>query len=74
MTNYTQEDLVKIRKAILELAAGARVVRVSLADKNIEYAQADLDKLEKLEIKINSELTASTRKGRIYKVKTSKGF
>jgi hypothetical protein len=58
---YTSTDLDNVRAARLALAQGTRKVRVTIADKTVEYAFSDDDKLARLEAKIEAELAAAER-------------
>ncbi len=61
---YTTTDLSSIESAIIDLATGARKVRVSIGDKMIEYGQIDIDKLQALKSVIERSL--GTVPGRTY--------
>ena len=73
---YTQADLENVKSAILALATGDRVVRVTINNKTTEFGQAQLNDLRDLRAEIQSEMQASTNKGkgRIYLSQTSKGL
>ena len=73
---YTQADLENVKNAILALATGERVARVTIGDKTFEFGQAQLNDLRDLRAEIQSEMQASTNKGkgRIYLSQTSKGL
>ncbi|SDL77939.1 gpW protein [Modicisalibacter muralis] len=73
---YTTDDLAQIRKAILDLASGLRVARVTKDGRTIEYSgSADLDKLREVERQIISYLdTGKARRTRTRYVTTSKGL
>lgn len=73
---YTEEDLQQIRRAILDLASGQRVARVTKDGRTIEYSgSADLTKLREVERQIMSYLASgSRRRSRTRYVKTSKGL
>ncbi|WP_413614761.1 gpW family protein [Halomonas cupida] len=73
---YTAEDLAQIRKAILDLASGLRVARVTKDGRTIEYSGSDdLDKLQQLERQIVSSLDLKrSRRTRTRQVITSKGL
>jgi hypothetical protein len=55
---YTQTDLDSVQAAVLVLAAGERVVRVSVADLVVEYNQSRLSDLKALRSEIRAELSA----------------
>lgn len=73
---YTKEDLAQIRKAILDLASGLRVARVTKDGRTIEYSgSGDLDKLREVERQIMAHLdTSKARRTRTRPVITSKGL
>jgi hypothetical protein len=57
---YTERDLNKVKRAILYLAEGKRVVSVSLAGREVKYGQAELPQLQDLANEIQSALSKST--------------
>jgi hypothetical protein len=57
---YTERDLNKVKRAILSLAEGKRVVSVSLAGREVKYGQAELPQLQDLANEIQSALSKST--------------
>jgi len=57
--SYTSTDLTNVQAALIALATGTRKVSLSIGDKTITYAQADLDKLQALCDKIACEVNAS---------------
>ena len=57
---YTERDLNKVKRAILSLAEGKRVVSVSLAGREVKYGQAELPQLQDLANEIQSELAKAT--------------
>lgn len=73
---YTQQDLEAIRKAIVDLAAGNRVVRVQIGDQSTQYAEADLAKLEALEARVEADLANQTgrRRPRVFRAVYRKGL
>ena len=71
---YTSSDLTNIETAILALATGTRLVRVTINGKTKEYAQADLKQLEALRNTIKSEVNATALKPRFVLTRTSKGL
>jgi len=73
---YTSENLSTIQAAIVALGAGERVVRVTLNGKTVEYGQADLAELERIESKIISSINAaaSTQKPRFVLTRSTKGL
>lgn len=72
--SYTQTDLDNVRSAIIALATGARVVRVSISDKIIEYGQAQLNQLRALRQEIMSEVNSNAGRRRFVLTRTSKGL
>ena len=57
---YTERDLNKVKRAILYLAEGKRVVSVSPAGREVKYGQAELPQLQDLANEIQSALSKST--------------
>lgn len=70
---YTSENLTAVENAIIALATGARVVKVTLNNKTIEYSEASLPQLKKLKAEITADLSTSTRP-RLTRISTSKGL
>lgn len=70
---YTQTDLGNVEKAILELAGGERVVRLSIGGKDIEFSQARMSELKALRMDIAREIGQSARP-RFYLTRTGKGL
>lgn len=68
---YSAADLTNVQAAIIALARGQRKVRLTMGDKSIEYATADISKLEKLRSQISAELSSTSR---FFLTKTSKGL
>lgn len=71
---FTVADLTRIESAIIALATGTRKVRMTMNDKTVEYAPADLDKLRLLKNEIASSLTSSVSRPRALVAQTSKGL
>lgn len=71
---YTQSDLDSVKTAILSLATGTRVVRVSVRNKTTEYSQAQLNDLRTLRAEIAREIQAAAGRRRFVLTKTSKGL
>jgi gpW len=69
---YSATDLAAIEKAIIDLAAGARVVEVTHGGRRVAYQQADLEKLRELRREAQRE-SAAGRTGHVV-VSTSKGL
>ena len=72
--SYTENDLESIKTAILALATGERVVKVSLGEKLIEYGAAQLKDLRALRAEIESDLETQSGKSRVFLTQTSKGL
>ncbi|NIC05256.1 gpW family head-tail joining protein [Billgrantia bachuensis] len=70
---YTADDLAQVRKAILDLASGARVTMVVKDGRTVQYAQTDISKLRELERTITGSLKTGRRSRTRYAV-TSKGL
>ena len=70
---YTERDLKKIKRAILSLAEGKRVVSVSINGREVKYGQAELPQLQELAKEIQSEITKSSSH-RYTLIKSSKGL
>ena len=71
--SYTQSDLTNVKNAIIALATGTRVVRVSIGDKLIEYSQTKLNELKALRGEIQTELQSSQKYGFVL-TRTGKGL
>ena len=71
---YSETDLESVKTAILALATGERVVKVSLGDKLIEYGQAQLKDLRALRAEIEADLETQSGKSRVFLTQTSKGL
>lgn len=74
---YTVEDLDQIRQAIIDLASGTRVARVTKDGRTIEYSgSGDLDKLREVRREILASLntTDNKRRTRTRQAITSKGL
>jgi hypothetical protein len=71
---WTEEDVAKLRAAIVALASGQAVISVSYAGppaRTVTYAQADLDKMRALLAEMNRQVTAAPHYRR---VRWSRGF
>jgi hypothetical protein len=71
---YTQTDLDNVQAAILALAAGERVVRVSVGEMVVEYSQSRLSDLKALRSEIRAELNAASGRKPFFLTSTSKGL
>ena len=70
---YTNEDLIAIEKAILDLQSGKRVTSVSYGDTHVQYASMNLEDLLKLRSQIKDGLSDSNPHKRQVIFSTSKG-
>jgi hypothetical protein len=71
---YTSTDLDTVEAAIRALMNGTRTVRLSMGDKSIEYAAADLKALRDLKAEILSEVTGTALRPRFFLAATGKGL
>jgi len=71
---YTAQDLTNVEAAIRALMSGLRKVRLSMGDKSIEYAQADLKALRELKQEILTEVQTLETRPRFFLASTSKGL
>lgn len=71
---YTQSDLDSVRAARVKLAAGERVVRVTVGTTTTEYQQANVEDLRLLERQIAGEVAAAAGGARHVVVSSSKGL
>ncbi|MFI8748856.1 gpW family head-tail joining protein [Vreelandella lionensis] len=73
---YTADNLAQVRQAILDLASGQRVTRITHNGRTVDYGQADIDKLRSLERHIAADVSAQNRqrRSRTRQVITSKGL
>ena len=69
---YTNDDLMTIEKAILDLQSGKRVTSVTYGDTHVQYAVTNLDDLLKLRNQIMVSLSSSNTRQVIFS--TSKGL
>jgi hypothetical protein len=53
---FTSTDLSNIDAAIVALATGTRIVRVTINGKQIQYAEADISRLQELRSIIQKEI------------------
>jgi hypothetical protein len=69
-------DYIAIRKAIVDLATGKTVARISISGKSTDFAQADLPQLRTLRDELATELRAlmNISQAKAFKLKTSSGF
>jgi hypothetical protein len=71
---YTDTDLAAVQAAKLELALGKRVVRLTVAGKSFEFAQAQMADLERLGAEIQNELAQTAGTPGYILTSTSKGL
>jgi hypothetical protein len=71
---FTTTDLTNVEAAIRALMSGTRKVRLSMGDKSIEYAQADLKELRELKGEILAEVQTETVRPRFFLASTGKGL
>lgn len=72
-----RSDYLAVRAAVIELAKGERVVRVTVNGKATEFAQADMAQLIRLRDELSSELfslVGRRNKYRCLRASTAKGF
>lgn len=69
---YTNDDLIAIEKAILDLQSGKRVTSVSYGDTHVQYAVTNLADLLKLRNQIKASMTSPSKRQVIFS--TSKGL
>ena len=69
-------DYLAIRAAILALAKGERVARVTIAGKTVDYGAADLPQLRVLRDEYADEMRQLLDVGtnRVFRIKSSKGL
>ena len=61
---YTQQNLIDVEQAVVDLAKDKRVVRDIIEGKSIEYSQANIDDLKNLRAEIKAELQAAAGRPR----------
>jgi len=72
---YSLNDLDTITQAIIDLGAGRRQVKVTIAGETMEYAPANLDALRSLRSEIQAELASTgDTDNRYCLLATGKGF
>lgn len=70
---YTQADLDKIQQAIIDLATGKRVVRLTIGSHATEFGVADLAHLRALQKEIAAELNVGASPA-CWRISASKGL
>jgi hypothetical protein len=71
MMAFTSTDLINIDAALVALARGKRIVRVSVGDKSFEYSDINIEKLKSFRNEIAAELSVTPR---FFMISTSKGL
>lgn len=71
---YIENDLKKVRKAILDLVSGKRIVSVSLNDRTIRYGQTELPHLRELLADVENSLSKQQENTRYVLIQSSKGL
>lgn len=72
---YTQNDLDKVNAAIMAIAAGERVVSVTINGETVQYQQTNRRELRELRSEIITELEASApNQNNIFFTQTNKGL
>ncbi len=71
--SFTTSDLQTVQQALIDLAAGKRVVRITVKGKTMEYGNADISQLTTLRNEIKSELNKGSRK-RFVRFQVRKGL
>lgn len=71
---YTASNLKKVKKAIIDLVSGKRIVSVSLNDRTIRYGQAELPHLRELLADIESHISRKQGKSRYALIQSTKGL
>lgn len=72
---YTSNDLEQVRKAIVDLATGQMVARVTKDGRTVEFRATQLAELKAMERDIVTELNPSLKqRSRTRRVITSKGL
>ena len=71
---YTESDLRKVKKAILDLVSGKRVVSVAINDRTIRYGQAELPHLREVLADVQNHLSKKQGKSRYALIQSTKGL
>jgi len=71
---YSSQDLTQVETAIIRLASGNSVVRVTIGDKTIQFQPSEIDKLKNLRKEIQSELRSSSGRPNHLVFQTGKGL
>lgn len=72
---YTADEHAQVKQAILDLAVGRRATMVTKDGRTVQYARADMGRLQALERSMSESLQPSGgRRTRTRQVVTSKGL
>ncbi|RLB92234.1 MAG: hypothetical protein DRH26_06725 [Deltaproteobacteria bacterium] len=72
---YTTADLTAVQAAIIELATGKRVTKITFSNgETVEYGVASLQGLKQIRAEIQSELSGAESTKRYFRTMTSKGL
>lgn len=71
---YTESDLKKLEKAILDLVTGKRIVSVTLNDRTIRYGQAELPHLRGLLSDVENNISKQQGNSRYALIQSTKGL
>jgi hypothetical protein len=71
---FTQADLTSIEAAMIALAAGSRVVSVTLGDHTTQFGAAQMDELIKLRDAIKSDVNTAAGRPAFILTQSSKGL
>jgi hypothetical protein len=72
--SYTAADLTQVQDAIVSLAAGTRVVSVTVNGKTIQYGPAQLKELQDLRAAMQTEIGSTTTRRRFVLTQSEKGL
>lgn len=72
---YTSSDLTQINTAILDLATGKRVTKITFSNgETVEYGAAGLDGLKQLKADIQSEISSTAGTCKYIRTISGKGL
>ncbi len=74
MSAYTEQNLIDVQQAIIDLAAGKRRVSVTINGRTMQYGQASLGELRRLRVEIQSERNAAAGEPAFVLTTTGKGL
>jgi len=72
--SYTAIDLTNVQAAIIALATGSRKVSLSIGDKTLTYAHAQINELRVLRDEIQAEVNDTAGRNSFILTQTSKGL